>query len=75
MPVTKKNTTRKSQKKAAPQVVVVIKTVHFGKDILFDKKLKEANEMLSKTTSLDGSPYKKGTKYILDACCKEKYNP
>ena len=59
MPATKKNTTRKSQKKVTPQIVVVIKTVHFGKNILFDKKLKEANEMLSKTTSLDGSPYKR----------------
>jgi len=58
----KKNTTRKSQKKVAPQVVVVIKTVHFGKDMLFDKKLKEANEILSKTTFLDGSGYKKKSK-------------
>ena len=60
MPSTKKSTTRKSQKKIAHQVVVVIKTRHFGKDMLFDKKLKEANEILSKTTFPDGWIQKKG---------------
>jgi len=59
MSVTNKNTIPKSQKKTLPEVVVVIKTQHWGKDILFDKKLKSANEILSKTTFLDGSKPKK----------------
>ena len=53
MSVTKKNIRRKSQKKNAIKIIVVVRTEHSGKDILFDKKLKEANEILSKTTFKD----------------------
>lgn len=61
MSVTKKNTTLKSKKKKAAVIIVVVKTEHSGKDILFDKKLSEANEILSKTIFLDRSkPVKKG---------------
>jgi len=55
MPAIKKNTIRKSKKENLPEVVVVVKTQHFGKDISFDRKLDEANEILSKTVFLDGS--------------------
>ena len=48
-------TPQKLKKKMASQVVVVVKTQHYGKDILFKEKLAEANEILSKTTFKDGS--------------------